>query len=116
MSTADLENSPEVQRWFKGAGYQTAPERERSQLIAELQAFCTFVEMAPSELIKTCLRTTKDGHTAISTKGRRAMQASIEAFVAERGLAGHSAIVAGNRIRGFLVHNGVFIQGKASIR
>ena len=116
MSTADLENNPEVQRWFKGAGYQTAPEGERRQLVAELQAFCTFAEMAPSELIKSCLRTTKDGHTAISTKGRRAMQESIEAFVAGRGLAGHSAIVAGNRIRGFLVHNGVFIQGKASIR
>ena len=41
---------------------------------------------------------------------------SIESFTAERGLQGHGAIVAGNRIRGFLVHNGVFIQGKASIR
>ncbi len=112
----DLENSPEVQRWFKAAGYETAPEAERKQLVAELQAFSAFVGMAPSELIRSCLRTTKDGHTAISTKGRRAMQESIEAFVADRGLSDHAAIVAGNRIRGFLVHNGVFIQGKASIR
>jgi len=112
----DLENSPHVQRWFKGAGYATAPEVERKQLVTELQAFCTFVGMEPSELIGSCLRTTKDGHTAISTKGRRAMQEVIEGFTAQRGLSGHAAIAAGNRIRGFLVHNGVFIQGKASIR
>ena len=115
MSDVDLESCEEVKRWFKGAGYDSAPEAERRQLISELGAFCRFADMTPRQLIDSCLRTTKEGHTAISTKGRRAMQQSIDAFVAERGLAGHQSIAAGNRIRSFLVHNGVFIQGRAAI-
>jgi hypothetical protein len=43
------------------------------------------------------------------------MDETIESYVAERGLTGRDAIVVGNRIRGFLVHNGVFIQGRAAI-
>ena len=68
--------------------------------------------MTPEELVASCLRQTAAG-TAISSKGRLRMQETIERYVAERGLAGREAIVVGNRVRGFLVHNGVFIQGRA---
>jgi hypothetical protein len=52
---------------------------------------------------------------AISGKGRRMMQAMIDGYVASRGLQGREAVVVGNHVRGFLIHNGVFIQGPVSI-
>lgn len=113
----DLGQTPEVDRWFKAAGHDRLPAAEQQQLLSELAAFCQFTGKSPSELPASCLRITNDGQKAISAKGRTAMQATIEAFVhKELGLAGHQAIVAGNRLRGFLIHNGVFIQGPASIR
>jgi hypothetical protein len=39
------------------------------------------------------------------------MQAAIEEFVASTGRVERDAVVAGNTLRGFLIHNGVFIQG-----
>lgn len=110
---AELAEAPEVQRWLAGARYDEGPDRDAA--LDNLAAFCAHTGQAPAELVASCLRTTKDGHTAISTKGRRAMQAAIDQYIAERGLGGHQAVVTGNQIRGFLVHNGVFIQGRASV-
>jgi hypothetical protein len=115
VTVAGLEELPEVQRWFSGAGYASAPEAERRRLVDELDAFCAHAGRQPTELIRSCLLATKDGNTKISIKGRRAMQALIDGYIAERGLTGHTAVAAGNRIRGFLIHNGVFIQGRAAI-
>jgi hypothetical protein len=43
------------------------------------------------------------------------MQEAIESFIAQRGETGHAAVAAGNTLRSFLIHNGVFMQGRASI-
>jgi hypothetical protein len=103
-----------VQRWLDKAGYVNAPTAEQERLLDDLAGFCAYTDMTPEELVASCLRQTAAG-TAISTKGRRTMQETIESYVADRGLAGREAIVVGNRVRGFLVHNGVFIQGRAAI-
>jgi hypothetical protein len=115
VTVAGLEDLPEVQRWFTGAGYASAPVDERRRLVEELEAFCAHAGKQPAELIRSCLLTTRDGNTKISIKGRRAMQLLIDGYIADRGLSGHTAVAAGNRIRGFLIHNGVFIQGRAAI-
>jgi hypothetical protein len=103
-----------VQRWLDKAGYASSGGPERDTLLGDLGGFCAFTGMAPEQLVDSCLRQTPAG-TAISSKGRRRMQETIERYVAERGLSGREAIVVGNRVRGFLVHNGVFIQGRAAI-
>jgi hypothetical protein len=95
-----------VRRWLGKAG-------ENDLLLEDLADFCTYADATPESLVAGCLRQT-DAGTAISTKGRRQMQETIETYVAARGLTGREAIVVGNRIRGFLVHNGVFIQGRAA--
>ena len=59
------------------------------------------------------LRKTKAGDTAISAKKREAMNATIDEFVQKLGLTGKDAVATGNAIRGFLIHNGIFIQGGA---
>lgn len=107
----ELAGQPEVVRWLSGAGYGPS---EQAEVLESLSGFCFFVEKTPAELVSSCLRATDQG-TAISGKGRRETQAAIERYVADRGLSGRSAVVVGNHIRGFLVHNGVFIQGSVSI-
>lgn len=108
-----LAEYPEVQRWLSGAGYEARPPGDREEVLNSLSGFCNFMSQTPSELVASCLRMTPEG-TAISTKGRRAITEAIERYVSGRGLSGRSAIVVGNHVRGFLVHNGVFIQGPVS--
>lgn len=115
MSTVDDDvspaASPAVTRWFASTGYDQDPPDEQQDRLALLAGFCRHVGQSPEELVAGCLRTTKNGDTAISAKGRNAIQAAIDAFMAATGRTGRDAVVAGNTLRGFLVHNGVFIQG-----
>jgi hypothetical protein len=110
--TDDFDNSLEVRRWLAGAGYDDRPA-DRAAVLDSLRGFCAFTGQTPAELVAACLRSTSEG-TAISGRGRREMQARIESYVAGRGLRGRDAIVVGNHVRGFLIHNGVFIQGPVS--
>ncbi|MGH9289377.1 MAG: hypothetical protein ACRD0V_14000 [Acidimicrobiales bacterium] len=113
MAVTEFRESPPVRRWLDRAGYGDRPTAEQDRLLDDLAGFCEYTGRTPEELVASCLRQT-DAGTAISTKGRRRMQETIESYVADRGLAGREAIIVGNRIRGFLVHNGVFIQGRAA--
>jgi hypothetical protein len=114
VTPSELRPSASVQRWLDKSGYGSAPPTEQDRLLEDLAGFCAYTQHSPEELIASCLRQTEAG-TAISTKGRRRMQETIESYVADRGLTGRDAIVVGNRIRGFLIHNGVFIQGRPAI-
>ncbi len=109
----DFDQCPQVRRWLRGSGYDSQP-RERAAVLTSLRGFCDFTGQTPEELVAACLRSTSHG-TAISAKGRRAMQAMIESYVASRGLQGREAVVVGNHVRGFLIHNGVFLQGPVSV-
>ncbi len=109
--------SQAVARWFSSAGYDAASEADRRALLDDLEAFCAYAgDREPDELVRSCFRIGEGGTKAISVKGRREMQETIEAFVAHRGLSGHAGTVMGNRIRSFLIHNGVFMQGVPSFR
>ncbi len=79
----------------------------------DLAQFCEYAGAATTdELLSRCLRTTKQGDMALSAKGRREIDTLIDEWVASIGLSGREAIVKGNRIRSFLIHHGVFMQGK----
>jgi len=41
------------------------------------------------------------------------MNATIDEFVEKSGFTGKEAVVNGNIIRSFLIHNGIFMQGRA---
>jgi hypothetical protein len=111
--SADIEHCAEVRRWLGAAGYDDRPA-DRAAVLESVRGFCEFTGRTPAELIAACLRPTAQG-TAISAKGRRDMEAAIDDYVRERGLVGREANVIGNHVRGFLVHNGVFMQGRASV-
>lgn len=108
-----LRSAPTVRRWFESAGYDSDPVDEQVRRLGLLAGFCERMEQEPGELVASCLRTTKAGETAISSKGRTKMNEEIAEFVESTGLEGREAVAAGNVIRGFLIHNGVFIQGPA---
>jgi hypothetical protein len=111
MTPEEVASTATVQRWFASARYDDDPPEEREQRYALLAAFCEHTGQTPDELVKGLFRTTKAGDTAISAKRREAMNVAIEEFVKKQGLTGREATVTGNTLRGFLIHNGVFIQG-----
>lgn len=112
-SDAELMRSAAVQRWLAHTGYET--EAGRRRCLELLGGFCEETGRAPEELVASCFRITREGDRRISIKGRQAVQEAIESFIAKRGETGHAAVVAGNMLRSFLIHNGVFMQGRASI-
>jgi len=107
-----IADSPHVWRWFESAHYDEDPAEERQQKLALLAEFCDHIGESPSELVTGLLRITKDGDTAIRAKRREAVNTAIEEFVEKRGDTGRAAVVTGNTIRGFMVHNGIMIQGR----
>jgi hypothetical protein len=111
----DLSESPAVRRWLRSAGYDSAPAAERTAVVDLLGGLCAFAGKDPDGLVASCLRTNQAGDRLISSKGRRLAEETIEGYVRGLGLEGHGAISAANRLRGFLIHNGIFMQGPASI-
>lgn len=104
----------EVTRWL--ASLEHSSDSERARMISDLERFCAFIESDPHALVQRCMRTTKSGDTAISAKGRQQIDSTIDRFAEAEAGTGHTAVVLGNRIRSFLIYNGVFMQGRASFR
>jgi len=105
-----------VARWLLSAGFDREPRDEQLAQVTLLATFCSWRGSTPAELVQSCLTAaTDDGQFEINIKGRRAMNRAIDEFSGTLGLPRHQAIAAGNVIRGFLVHNGVLIQGVPSI-
>lgn len=109
-----LVGAPTVRRWLEARGAAVGSPEETAAALALLGRFSAFVGIGPDEIVARCLRTTREGARAISAAGRRWADEAIEAFVASEGLSGHEAVATGNRLRSFLIHNGIFLQGRAS--
>ena len=116
---AALAASPAVRRWLERDGNKVGGNKEGGAAhegeLRLLARFCASLGTTPDELVAQCLRATKSGDTAISTAGRRRTDEAISAFAAAEGAEGREAIVLGNTLRGFLIHNGIFMQGSAAI-
>jgi hypothetical protein len=113
MTPEEVAAAPSVQRWFDSARLHGDPEEEKQFRLRLLGDFCAHMAQSPDELAAGLRRTTKAGDEAISGKRRAAMDAAIDEFVEKSGFGGRDAVVNGNMLRSFLVHNGIFIQGRA---
>ena len=113
MTPEEVAAAPSVVRWFDSARLRSDTEEEQRLRYRLLGEFCEHMGQSPDEIIAGLIRTTKSGETAISGKRRAAMDAAIDEFVEKSGFTGRDAVVNGNVIRSFLVHNGIFIQGRA---
>ena len=111
---SEIASSETVRRWFDSAGHGEEPAEEQQRLLALLAEFSAFTGRSPDELVAGCfLRKKATGEKFVSGKARQAINDSIAEFVAKKGFEGREAVAAGNIVRGFLIHNGVFIQGGA---
>jgi len=96
--------------WFEGLRRQWREEpSDWEERLKALAAFCAFAEKDPDTMVSECLRESASG-MRISAKGRRfyndkiaEWQASLPGDRAARGRAG-------NAVRSFLIHNGIFLQ------
>ena len=91
-------DSRTVQLWRESAGLDHADPR-----VETLAAFCASVELAPDELVDTCLRAVDGGQFKIRTAARRRLSDQIETFQ-------NGDQARGNIVRSFLIHNGVALQ------
>src|SRR3970282_540015 len=96
--------------WFDGLRQQWGEEpSDWEERLKALAAFCAFVDKAPDTMVSECLREAASG-MRISAKGRRFYNDKIAEWQAsvpgDRAAQGR----AGNAVRSFLIHNGIFLQ------
>lgn len=109
-----IRSFPTVRRWFVSAGHDDDPVEMQERLLGILADFCEQTAKSPDELVAACfLHKKATGDLFISAKARQAMNEAIAEFVAKQGWSGRDAVANGNVVRGFLIHNGVLIQGGA---
>jgi hypothetical protein len=113
MSGDDVRSSAPVRRWLSSAGHDTQPEQVQERYLSLLEHFCSHVDKTPDELVAYCFLKKKDtGERFVSVQRRTTVNAWIDEFVQARGWTGKDAVANANVVRGFLIHNGVLIQGK----
>jgi hypothetical protein len=109
----DFGSEGSVKQWAAGAGFERDPAEACEGKLRILADFCAKVGKQPDELVAFCiLRKKATGERFLSVKRREAVNDWLDEFVAERGWRGKEAVVNANVVRSFLIHNGVFIQGR----
>src|SRR3990170_8045407 len=95
--------------WFEGLRRQWGEEpSDWEERLGALAAFCAFAEKDPDTMVAECLRESASG-MRISAKGRRFYSDKIAEWQAS--LPGDTPAQgrAGNAVRSFLIHNGIFL-------
>lgn len=114
MSPADLLDARTVKHWIISARLDSEPSEELDKRLGILADFVVRVGKDPDDLVEYCfLRKRDTGERFSSVKRRADVNDWIEDFVAHRGWTGRDAVVNGNTIRSFMIHNGAVIQGRA---
>jgi hypothetical protein len=81
--------------------------------IETLERFCAFVERDPDSIIAECSREVEGGKR-IRIKKRRSYAEKIEEFQGSVDGDSRAQVKAGNVVRSFMIHNGIFMQGGVS--
>lgn len=99
-----------VRTWFQGLRDQWGEDPDdRDQRLEALASFCAFVDKDPDTVIRECVRESESGKR-ISVKGRRAYNDKIAEWQASLPDDRPAQARAGNAVRSFLIHNGIFLQ------
>jgi hypothetical protein len=103
-----------VQAWVNGLREQWGEEpADMASRIEILERFCTAVERDPDSIIAECSREVEGGKR-IRIKKRRFYSEKIDEFQASVDGDPRNQTRAGNVIRSFMIHNGIFMQGGVS--
>lgn len=99
-----------VQTWLHGLTEQWGElPSDMGARLEVLERFCEFVERDPDSLIQECSREVEGGKR-IRIKARRLYSEKIAEFQLSVEGDARSQGRAGNTIRSFLIHNGIFMQ------
>lgn len=108
-----IEEYAAVQTWFNGLREQWGEEpSDKESKLGLLADFCGFVEKDPDEIVAECSREVEGGKR-IRIKARRLYTEKIEEFQGSVDGGRQARGRAGNTIRSFMIHNGIFMQGGA---
>ena len=103
-----------VRAWVDGLREQWGQEPpDMGARIETLEQFCAFVEREPDVIIAECAREVEGGKR-IRIKKRRFFSEKIEEFQASMEGDARAQTRAGNVVRSFMIHNGIFMQGGVS--
>ncbi len=100
-----------VRVWVAGLREQWGEEpSDMAARIETIERFCRYVEREPDAIIAECSREVEGGKR-IRIKKRRFYSEKIDEF--QRSVAGDARAQtrAGNIVRSFMIHNGIFMQG-----
>jgi hypothetical protein len=112
VSLAELKQHERVRTWFAGARHDELPAADQQRYLEALHGFLTGVGKHPDEIVAFCyLRKRATGERFLSQQRRVEVNEMIDAWVGRNGWTGKDAVRMANVIRGFLIHNGVLIQG-----
>jgi len=99
-----------VQTWRKGLVDQWGEEpADFDQRTVTLESFCEVTRRDPDEMIEDCTREVESGKR-IRIKARREYSEKIAEFQKVAGTDARSQGRAGNIVRSFFIHNGIFMQ------
>ncbi len=99
-----------VETWLAGLRAQWGAEPEdMEERLGVLEGFCRSAGKTPDEMIAECVREVEGGKR-IRIKGRRFYSEKIAEFQAAVVGDARAQGRAGNVVRSFLIHNGIFIQ------
>ena len=102
---------PAVQAWIAGLREQWGEEpADMASRIEMLERFCALVEREPDAIIEECSREVEGGKR-IRIKKRRFYSEKIDEFQQSVDGDARAQTRAGNAIRSFMIHNGIFMQG-----
>ena len=100
-----------MRAWVEGLREQWGEEpTDMAARIETLARFCALVEQEPDAIIAECAREVEGGKR-IRIKKRRFYSEKIEEFQASVEGDARAQTRAGNVIRSFFIHNGIFMQG-----
>jgi hypothetical protein len=100
-----------VQAWVEGLREQWGEEpADMPARVETLERFCGFVEREPDVIIAECAREVEGGKR-IRIKKRRFYSEKIDEFQASIDGEARAQTSAGNVVRSFMIHNGIFMQG-----
>lgn len=114
MPASSISDHAAVLAWVDGLREQWGEEPpDMGARIEMLERFCAFVEREPDAIIAECAREVEGGKR-IRIKKRRFFSEKIEEFQASVDGDARAQTRAGNVVRSFMIHNGIFMQGGVS--
>ena len=104
-------DSATIRTWVDGLREQWGEEpADMAARIGMLERFCAFVEREPDAIIVECAREVEGGKR-IRVKKRRFYSGRIDEFQSSVDGDARAQTRAGNIVRSFMIHNGIFMQG-----